>query len=265
MMKRNPFPEPGDFVVCTVKDVKDFGAFGDLDEYPGKEGFIHISEVASGWVKYVRDHVREGQKVVCKVLKVDEDRGHVDLSLKRTNEHQRREKIAEWKNAQKAHKLMEMLAEDLGEETEALYKTFGWDLEETYGSLYAAFEAAAIDSEVLEEDGFSGDWFDAFVELAEENISIPFVTIHGYLDVTSPASDGVRRVQESLAAAENTEFEDVDIEVQYVGAPRYRVVVTAPDYKIAEDELEKAAGRSLKLIEEKGGKGEFHREEPEGE
>ncbi len=265
MMKRNPFPETGDFVVCTVKDVKDFGAFGDLDEYEGKEGFIHISEVASGWVKYVRDHVREGQKVVCKVLKVDESRGHVDLSLKRINEHQRREKIAEWKNAQKAHKLMEMLAEELDRDVKDLYEEFGWDIEEEYGSLYAAFEAAAIDPEVLKEDGFEGPWFDQFIELAEENISIPFVTIHGYLDVTSPASDGVKRVQDALAAAEENEYEDVDIEVQYVGAPRYRVVVTAPDYKIAEDELEEAAKRSLAVIEEKGGDGTFYREEPEKE
>lgn len=265
MLKRREFPETGEFVVCTVKDVKDFGAFGDLDEYEGKEGFIHISEVASGWVKYVRDHVREGQKVVCKVLKVDEGRGHVDLSLKRTNEHQRREKIADWKNAQKAHKLIEMLAEDLGEEPRELYETFAWDLEEEYGSLYAAFEAAAIDPEMLEEDGFEGPWFDDFVELAEENISIPFVTIHGYVDIENPASDGVDRVREALATAEETEFEDVDIDVQYVGAPRYRIVVTAPDYKIAEDELEKAATRTIQAIDGNDGTGTYYREEPENE
>lgn len=259
-MKRKEYPEPGSLVVCTINETKDFGAFGELDEYPGKEGFIHVSEVASGWVKHIRDHVREGQKAVCKVLKVDEDRGHVDLSFKRVNEHQKREKIAQWKNEQKAENLMELLADDLDRELEGLYEEFGFDLEETYGSLYSAFEAAAIDAEVLQEDGFEGEWFDAFVELAEENISIPFVTITGYLEVTSPASDGVRKVQDALAKAEETEFEDVDIEVQYVGAPRYRVRVTAPDYKIAEDELEKAADRAIEKIEATEGDGSFIRE-----
>src|SRR5207249_3402763 len=81
---------------------KNFGAFVTLDEYENKEGFIHIAEVSSGWIKYIRDYVREGQKVVCKVLKVDTEKGHIDLSLKAVNEHQRREKIQEWKNEQKA-------------------------------------------------------------------------------------------------------------------------------------------------------------------
>src|SRR2546430_7876989 len=64
------WPDEGDLVVCTVANVKNFGASVTLDEYENKEGFIHIAEVSSGWIKYIRDYVRESQKVVCKVLKV---------------------------------------------------------------------------------------------------------------------------------------------------------------------------------------------------
>lgn len=259
-MKRNPFPEDGELVVCSIKEVKDFGAFGTLDEYPGKEGFIHVSEVASGWVKYVRDHVREGSKVVCKVLKVDEKRGHVDLSLKRVNEHQKRETIAEWKNAQKAQKLMEILGREVGKPVEELYETFGFDLEEAFGTLYAAFEAAAIDPEMLKEEGFESPDIDAFGKLAGENISIPFVTITGYLDVSNPSADGVDRIKEALKAAGGTEYEDVTIDVQYMGAPRYRLRVTAPDYKVAEDEMSKAAERVVEVAKGNGGEALFMRE-----
>ena len=45
-MKRE-YPEVGDLVIGTIESVKDYGAFVDLDEYPGKKGFIHVSEVAS--------------------------------------------------------------------------------------------------------------------------------------------------------------------------------------------------------------------------
>ena len=92
---RKGYPEVGEFVIVTVKTVKPYGAFVTLDEYDNKEGFIHIGEIAAGWIKYIRDYVREGQKLVCKVLRVDPGRGHIDLSLKRVNEHQRREKIQE--------------------------------------------------------------------------------------------------------------------------------------------------------------------------
>jgi len=105
MARVNEFPDEGELVVCTVQSVKNFGAFVTLDEYGGKEGFIHVRDVATGWVKYIRDYIREGQKVVCKVLQVDPSRGHIDLSLKDVNEHQRREKIREWKNEAKAEKL----------------------------------------------------------------------------------------------------------------------------------------------------------------
>ncbi len=113
MVRTSEFPEESELVVCTVQNVKNFGAFVTLDEYGGKEGFIHIRDVATGWVKYIRDYVREGQKIVCKVLGVDMSKGHIDLSLKSVNEHQKREKIQQWKNENKAEKLMEIVAERL--------------------------------------------------------------------------------------------------------------------------------------------------------
>ncbi|MEE9223338.1 MAG: S1 RNA-binding domain-containing protein, partial [Thermoplasmata archaeon] len=114
MLRTAEYPGIGDLVICSVQNVKNFGAFVSLDEFGGKEGFIHIAEVAAGWIKYIRDYVREGQKVVCKVMKVDISKGHVDLSLKQVNAHQRREKIQGWKNEQKAEKLLEMVAESAG-------------------------------------------------------------------------------------------------------------------------------------------------------
>lgn len=257
MVKRNPFPEEGELVVATVKDVKGFGAFVNLDEYPGKEGFIHIAEVAAGWVKYVRDHVRENQKIVAKVLTVDPNRGHVDLSLKRVNEHQRRETIASWKNEQKAEKLLEIVAERVKQKPEDALKEYGYKLVETYGALYAAFEAASVDENSLKEEGFKGTWLKSFVDVAKENIAAPFVHVKGYVELQSFSRDGVSELKEALEAAEESEYEDVEIEVQYVGAPRYRIKVKAPEYKAAEEELRAAAERAMKVITKAGGVGSF--------
>ena len=113
MSRTRGFPENGELVVCTVTSVKNFGAFVTLDEYDDKEGFVHVRDVASGWVKYIRDFIREGQKIVCKVLGVDSAKGHIDLSLKSVNEHQKREKIQQWKNEKKADKLLEIVADRL--------------------------------------------------------------------------------------------------------------------------------------------------------
>lgn len=256
---KKDYPEEGEFVVGTVKNVQNFGAFISLDEYPGKEGFIHIAEIATGWVKRIRNHIKEKQKVVCKVMSVEAAKGHVDLSLKRVNEHQKRDKIQEWKNSQKANKLMERLVGQLGYSVEKCYKEFGDDLIKKYGSLYAAFEECAYDAETLQKDGFKGEWLKVFDMIAKENITIPFVNIKGYLDVKSWLSDGIDHIRQVLLEAEKSEFEDVDIRIKYVGAPHYMITVRAPDYKIAEDELKKAVEKIKQSIKQHNGECEFHR------
>jgi len=260
-MVKVEFPEEGELVVSTVKNVKTFGAFVSLDEYEGKEGFIHITEVASGWIKYIRDYVREGQKIVCKVLRVDVSKGHVDLSLKQVNEHQRRAKIQQWKNEQKADKLLSFVAERLNTQVEICYDKFGYELVEKFGTLHKAFEECVVDEKTLEREGFKGDWTKEFVQVAKDNIVPPFVQIDGVLELTCFARDGIELIKKALVDIEEKGTGTTTVKVQCVGAPRYRVVVRATDYKIAEDALEKAHNKAIELIQKCGGEGKFIREE----
>ncbi len=254
------WPEEGELVVCSVANVKNFGAFVTLDEYETKEGFIHIAEVSSGWIKYIRDYVREGQKVVCKVLRVDQDKGQIDLSLKAVNEHQRRDKIQEWKNEQKAENLLAIVAKRLEKTLDVCWDEFGYDLLDSFGNLYRAFEECVMDEKALDEEGFKGAWVKVFVEVARENIVPPYVTIDGYLEATDYAPDGAVHLKDALQKAAK-EDGTITVKVQYIGAPRYRLVVRAPDYKSAEDEIQKAAARVAKALETKGGEATFHRKE----
>ena len=252
-MKRG-YPEVGELVIGTVKTVKPYGAFVMLDEYGNKEGFIHIGEIAAGWIKYIRDYIREGQKVVCKVLRVDPERGHIDLSLKRVNEHQRREKIQEWKNEKKAQKLFEIVAQRLGKSVEECYEEFGYALMDHYDTMFAAFEDAAINEDALKDEGFEGAWVNVFTQVAQENIVPPYVKISGYLELTTSAPDGIEKIKKVLS-----EIEGDSVVVTYMGAPRYRIMVQAEDYKTAEETLQNAAQKALEKFEKMGGEGEFHR------
>jgi translation initiation factor 2 subunit 1 len=251
------YPEEGDLVVGTVKNVRNFGAFIELEEYPGKEGFIHVAEIATGWVKRMSDYVREGQRVVCKVLNVDRGKGHVDLSLKKVNAHQKREKIQEWKNEQKAQKLVEILAERCNLSPEEFMKKHGGKIIEEYGSLYIAFEEAARPDVGLDEK-FAGAWVDKFCKVAEENVAAPSASIDGYLEIHCPDPAGVDKIRDALLAAEN--IGNGNVEVQYLGAPRYRIIATEEEYKAAEELIRKAAQAAIDNIEASGGTGRFDRE-----
>ena len=96
LLQKEGFPEEDEFVLCTVNNVHYHSVFVKLDEY-GKTGLIHISEIAPGRIRNIRDYVIEGKKVVCKILKVDAKTGHIDLSLRRVNENQKKIKINEIK------------------------------------------------------------------------------------------------------------------------------------------------------------------------
>ncbi|UCE45306.1 MAG: translation initiation factor IF-2 subunit alpha [Methanobacteriota archaeon] len=259
MLRRTDFPEVGELVVCSVQNVKNFGAFVTLDEFSGREGFIHVRDVATGWVKYIRDHVREGQKIVCRVLGVDSDKGHIDLSLKQVNDHQRREKVQEWKNEKKADKLLEMAATKLGKTHEQAYEEVGDKLIEEFGSLYGALEETASDPSVLKNLGIDKKWVAAMTSLANESIQLPSVSIDGVLEITSPAPDGIDMIRTSLGGAIAGAEDDVSI--HYLGAPRYKVTVTAEDYKTAEEELKKVIDKAVSSIEKTGGTASFKRKE----
>jgi translation initiation factor 2 subunit 1 len=260
-MKYSGWPEPGELVVGSVDEIEDFGVFVDLQEYEDKRGLIHISEVASGWIKNVRDHVNEGQTVVVKVLEVDEDAQQINLSLKDVNDHQRKDKIQDWKNEQKADNWMEIaFGEDIADEQ---YAAVANEFLATFGSMYDGFEQAAIHGEeALEDTDLSEEEIEAIVETARENVSVPYVTVTGYVDLTTPAPDGVDLIKEALQAAEgNGEVpEEVELDVTAVGAPEYRIEVRAPDYKTAEAQLEESASRAEAVVTEAGGSGGFHRE-----
>ena len=78
--------------------------------------------------------------------------------------------------------------------------------------------------------------------------------------ITSWDSEGISHIRDALSAAEKSEFEDVDIEIKYIGAPRYLISVKAPDYKIAESEMKKAIEKAKEHITKFKGECEFKRE-----
>ncbi len=259
VIRRSGFPSKGEIVIGTVKRVMDFGAFVTLDEYEGKEGLVHISEVAPGWIKDIRDHVKKDQKVVCKVLDVNPKRGHIDLSIKDVNERQRREKLQEWKSEQRAFKWLEIAGEKAGIDRKDLEK-IGKKLIKKFDSIYAVFEEVAYEGyEVIAK--ITGEKLaKEIAEIAREHIKPSKVKVRGYFELKSFAGDGIERIKKALSVVKKFENNEIGIEVEYIGAPKYRVVIESEDYKTAESVLKKVVGEVTKQMKKLGGEANFIRE-----
>ena len=74
---REKFPREGEFIVGKVNGIHDQHVYVDLIDYEGlntedvARGMIHVSEISSRWVKNIRTHVRVGQRIVLRVLRVE--------------------------------------------------------------------------------------------------------------------------------------------------------------------------------------------------
>ncbi|MEC8399264.1 MAG: translation initiation factor IF-2 subunit alpha [Candidatus Thermoplasmatota archaeon] len=254
-------PEEGELVVATIKTVKQNGAYVDLDEYDGIEGFIFIGEIASGWVKNIRGFVREGQRVICKVMRTRRDGTSLELSLKSVSEERRRDRLQEWKNEQRAQQLLKVLGEKVGWSDDDVAEQ-SLELIEAFGGLYAAFEEAAMQEGALENAGFEGEWLPSFIEIAVENIIPPFVEVRGTLTLSINVNDGVSIIRSALEAAESlsNDEEEIDVKCFYDGAPSYRIELKAPDFKVAESMWELATKAVVDHMTAAGGEATAQRE-----
>jgi translation initiation factor 2 subunit 1 len=261
MAERKPeWPETGDLVIATIETVTDYGAYAKLDEY-NKRGLLHVSEISSSWIRNIRDFVREGQKVVLKVLRVDPEKGHIDLSLRRVTKREKIEKILSWKKDRKAEALLRGVAEKVGVPDEEAYEKAGKIVEENYG-LYEGFEKAVKEgAEVLVKIGVPENFAKAFSEVAAERIHVKMVKVKGTIEVRCVKPNGVKVIKDAFLSAERAEqAKDANVRFYVVAAPKYSVEVSAENYKRAEDVLQRVSQHVVDNVVEAGGQGSFRRE-----
>lgn len=83
--------KPGDTVEGVISSLAPFGAFVDLGV--GKDGLVHVSELAEGRVERPEDAVQVGERYSFKVLEVDPEGNRISLSLRRAQRTQRMQQL----------------------------------------------------------------------------------------------------------------------------------------------------------------------------
>ena len=257
LFKKQDFPEESELVLCTVTSVQFHSVFVNLDEYD-KGGMIHISEVSPGRIRNIRDFVKEGKKIVCKVLRINQEKGYIDLSLRRVNEAEKRRKIDDIKKEQNSEKIVELAAGKIGIKTEELYKKISDKITQKYSNLHEFFEEAAKNGSLLEELGLEKKYLKIIDETIKQRIKAPEVSITGKLKITTFAPNGIDIIKESLKKAEDAANGNVSI--NYLGSGLYRFMVKAPDYKIAEKLMKNATETAISHVTKNSGIVEFTRE-----
>jgi translation initiation factor 2 subunit 1 len=251
-------PEVGEIVVATVTRIVDQGAYVNLDEFNNIQGFLHISEIATGWIRSVEKFVKVGEKKILLVKRVNTARSEIDLSLKQVSSDQKKKKLLELKRNEKERVLIDGLKSKAG-----LSQTEVEKLEEVlinkFNSIYDAFsEIVSKGVTVLDGLNLSKKVISAIEEISSK-IQVPHVEIRGVLEITCTKPEGIEIIKKSFLEA--TENKDAAVEISYIGAPKYRLTISAQDFKTAERALKPVLSTIQASIEKKGGTFKFTREE----
>lgn len=266
MLSRRELPETGELVVGTVRNIEEHGVYIVLEEFGKIVAYLPKGEVSSRWVRNIRDYLREGQRAVFKVIRVDKRKKQVDVSLRRVSPSERRQKVVAWKRSVKAHKLLEIIAEKLKIPIREVYEKIGWKLEDKYGEIYAGFEEAVMrGEEALLEAGVSKELLEPLIEEIKKHVEIKKVKISGILYLQSLSPRGILDVKTSLLEGLRVELpRGVNLRLYTIGSPRYKVEVVAEDYKTAEGALAKVVEAIEGKAEELNVNFKFEREKPGG-
>jgi len=234
------FPEVGELVVATCTKITTHGGYFSIENYEvlgETAGFVHISELSRTWVRNIRKHIREGQKTVCRVMRVTVQRQEVDLSIRRVSDSQKRETLQLHKQELRARGIIKAIGERLNLNIDETTTKIIEPLESKYGNLFSVLEMARDEGEsVITSVGLSKEIAEEIVSTATKELERASVSLSGKAKISSYDPEGVDIIKEAFEVASDATLKKkaIDVSVHVISAPEYKIVIDADDWKNAE-------------------------------
>eukprot|EP01089_Gocevia_fonbrunei_P018811 TRINITY_DN6465_c0_g7_i1.p1 TRINITY_DN6465_c0_g7~~TRINITY_DN6465_c0_g7_i1.p1 ORF type:complete len:345 (+),score=48.55 TRINITY_DN6465_c0_g7_i1:129-1037(+) len=231
-MYEKPFPLVDELVMTRVEKITDIGVIVHLVEYGQIEGVVLLSDIVKRRMRSVTQHLRPGQMVSLQVLRVDPEKGYIDLSKKVVSLEDEKECQIWYNKSKTVHSILGHVihsdAARKGDLTlETLYTKIGWLLYNEQEHALDAFEAIAngdmstLDRLCKEQD-VSDEIKNALVEKIKHRLGVKPVRIQADIQVTCFTPAGIGGIKPALKAAENIGKENsVDVKVHLVRSPEY--------------------------------------------
>jgi translation initiation factor 2 subunit 1 len=233
-------PSVGELVVGTCSKISQDGAYFSLYSYgDDKElGFVHISELSRTWVRKISAHIKVGQRVVARVLRVNPRLGQVDMSIKRVTDSQKRAKMTELKQQQKAQSILRVFAEQNQLDPNMLLEKIGNPLTTEYGTLYnSLLEIKTQGPDFLSQNDLTKEQRESLHELISKSLETTTVSLIGGIKAISFKPNGIDVIKAGFTKVLNEteeKYPTVKIDLSVISAPNYRLVVEAEDWRKAE-------------------------------
>ncbi|KAI0281786.1 eukaryotic translation initiation factor 2 alpha subunit-domain-containing protein [Russula aff. rugulosa BPL654] len=283
------YPEVDELVMVQVRQIAEMGAYVKLLEYDNIEGMILLSELSRRRIRSIQKLIRVGRNEVVVVLRVDKEKGYIDLSKRRVSPEditkceerfmKARTVSCYWpdvaaaapSDAKKGQDREEDLPRGGGagddgiappvgqseeERLEKLYEQVAWVLGRKYGNVYDAFKLALTEPDAVFsalQNPMPQAAYDLLTATIARRLTPQPIKLRADIELTCYTPSGIEAIKKALRAGEKASSEAVPIKAKLVAPPLYVLSTNATDKYAAVERLERAIESIQGTIEKQGG------------
>jgi translation initiation factor 2 subunit 1 len=226
-MYENIYPNAEDLVIVQVKNVAEMGAYVSLLEYNGIEGMILLSELSRRRIRSINKLIRVGRTEVVTVLRVNKEKGYIDLSKRRVTSEDIAKCEEKYNKSKAVHSIMRHVSETCKIPLKTLYESFGWDLYKRFGHAYDAFKLMVKEHEkVLAPYNLDQEVQANLIKNIARRLAPQAVKIRADIEVTCFGYDGIEAIKDALRAGEAVGAEQ-GLKIKLVAPPYYVMMMTS--------------------------------------
>ncbi|KAG8216647.1 eukaryotic translation initiation factor 2 subunit alpha [Butyriboletus roseoflavus] len=275
------YPEVDELVMVQVRQIAEMGAYVKLLEYDNIEGMILLSELSRRRIRSIQKLIRVGRNEVVVVLRVDREKGYIDLSKRRVSPEDITKCEERYMKSKAVASIMRHVASKLpsvdtpapteeegagaeegpgGSSEEArlekLYEQVAWPLGKIYGHPYDAFKLALTEQDTVFSslaNSPSPATTAVLTSTIARRLTPQPIKLRADIELTCYTPAGIDAIKKALKAGEKESNETVPIKAKLVAPPLYVLSTNATDKFVAIDRLERAIESIQGSIETQGG------------
>jgi len=245
-MYESKFPEIDDLVMVQVRSIAEMGAYVALMEYDNIEGMILLSELSRRRIRSINKLIRVGKQEVCMVLRVDKEKGYIDLSKRRVSAEDVLACDERFQRSKAVHSIVRHVSEATRTDMESLYSQTAWPLYAKYGHAYEAFRLAISDPDSIFNEatmpGLDPRLRAMMLEDIAKRLTPTAIRMRADIEVTCFQYEGVNAIKRALLKGVALGSEEVPIKIKLVAPPLYVMLCSSLDkavgVKLLQDAIE---------------------------
>lgn len=230
------------------------GAYVKLLEYDNIDGMILLSELSRRRIRSIQKLIRIGRNEVVVVLRVDKEKGYIDLSKRRVSAEDIGRCEEKYNKSKSVHSIMRHVAEKTKTPILKLYEDIGWPLNRKYGHANDAFKLSITNPDVWNDVTFPNEVVkEEFQSYISKKLTPHPTKVRADVEVTCFKYDGIDAVKEALRKAEAKNTPDTQVKVKLVSPPHYVLTSQCLDKALGIQLLEEAIKDIDQTISASGG------------